>query len=79
MYLIISVTCGIYRAKLKLSCQVVTLKFSQTLADEGILGYHCQPCKKPVSLLLKYLQMNTDNERKDSRLTESPEAADFYG
>lgn len=32
-----------------------------------------------VSLLPKYLQMNTDAERKDSRMTESPEAADFYG
>lgn len=79
MYLIISVLSGVYRAKLKISCQILTLEFSHTLADKGVLGYYCQPCKKPVSLLLKYLQMNTDNERKDSRLTESPEAADFYG
>lgn len=32
-----------------------------------------------VSLLPKCLQMNTDTERKDSTLTEHPEAADFYG
>lgn len=72
---------GVYGAKLKISSQGVKLELWLWLwLIRGYLVTIVSNVRSLiVSLLPKYLQMNTDTERKDSGLTESPEAADFYG